>query len=400
MYKLCGGTFFVLLLNSKKEGVETDILCNMLKILRPNMFFSKTVIKEQTKKFKLCKDHSNLATEFENSEVQEMLTEDIEFRYDELLGRTNTFIDNYIDTTSITHKAEILVKAVLEVINQDDSIPVDQEFYILPNGKSVTKKRLASINKVYLPSFVLGILYYVMMNIKDNKEGVKTYDRWCPQLASGTKRKYIANIGENSNRKIVLIKKPDEYAHYELMELSGEKIRLYVKPLPSDSDCDITTTTIMATDTIEEFAKEDYIELFVSPQEDKKIKELIDDCNELICCVNKYHGSTNKADIATLSQTKKHFFYKWLSFPHKFKDDSVQKWSDYILSKIEHNKAIDINNITINPVKLNISELPVYHLDDHFKRPKYHFPNGAEVKTSSDQQIKNIMSVIQKKKNK
>ena len=69
-----------------------------------------------------------------------------------------------------------LVKAVLELIEQDKSIPDNQQFYILPDGKPVTKEQLVYIKTVYLPSFILGVLYYVMMNIKDNREGVETYD--------------------------------------------------------------------------------------------------------------------------------------------------------------------------------------------------------------------------------
>lgn len=399
MYKLCGGTLLVLILNSRKKNKnEISLLETMLGVLSSELDIERSTQKEQTKKFKICKEHSMLATPFEKRAMQDKMAKDIRESYDYLLERTKKFVENYVDTDSDTHKDEILVKAILEVIEQDTSISDDKEFYILPNGKSVTKERLVSIKKIYLPSFMLGVLYYVMMNIKDNKDGAETYDKWCPKPHSGTMRRYTANIGENSSRQIVLINTPDEYDIFELLDLADELVLLYVKPIPSDSNFDITTTTFIIADNIDEFEKEDYIELQVSSCDGRKIKELIADCNELICCVNKYHDSVNKNDIVTLNQTKECFFNKWLSFPHKFEDSSTQELSDNILLRIEQNKVIDIENITIIPKKLKITELPKNSLDSFFKTQKIHYYNCPE--ETLDSKIKHLTSISQKKKNK
>lgn len=388
MYKLCGGTLLVLLLNSRKAEIkETSILEAMLKLLNPNLFINKSTLKEQTKKFKICKEHSNLATPFEEEAMQNVMTECILSHYDELLVSMTKFIDDNIDTVSDTHKDEILVKAVLDVIEQDNSIPMDQEFYILPEGKSVTKERLISIQKVYLPSFILGVLYYVMMNIKDNKEGTETYEKWCPKPDSGTIRKYTANIGENSSRQVVLINTSDEYDYYELLDLAGEQITLYVKPIPTDDDYDIITTTVIVTDTIDDSEKEDYLKLKGSLYDIKKIKELITDCNELICCVNKYRNSANRDEVNKLSRTKFDFFHKWLFYPYKFEGSLIQKWGDFILSKIEQSETIDISNRTVTPtpIKLNITKVPVMK----YKTQKFHCLNSTEENGTTNQRENN-----------
>lgn len=52
---------------------------------------------------------------------------------------------------------------------------------------------------------------------------------WCPKPQYGTKRKYTANIGENSSRHILLLKSPEEYSYHELLELSDEAVTCYIK---------------------------------------------------------------------------------------------------------------------------------------------------------------------------
>lgn len=224
MYKLCGGTLLVLLSNSRKNRIsETSLLINMLKIFDPNTHSNDPHLTVTKDKFKQCKTHSALATPFEKKAMQDKMTKDIRESYVELLNRTKDFVKNYIDTDSTTNKDVILIKAILEVIEQDTSISDNQEFYILSNGKSITKKELVSIEKVYLPAFILGVLYYVMMNIKDNKEGAETYASWCPKPESGTVRTYTANLGENSIKQIVLIDSPEKEERSEQYDSTNEQ---------------------------------------------------------------------------------------------------------------------------------------------------------------------------------
>lgn len=346
MYKLCGGTLFVLLLHSSKTKNETNFLCDILKIFYPKLYINSSNIKVKKDKFKRCKEHSELATPFENSSLQIKLTNDISNYYDELLKRTSDLITNYIDTDSDLHKEELLVKAVIEVIEHDESIPNNQVFYILPNGKAVTKEKLISIKKIYFPSFLLGILYYVIINIKDNKEGADTYDEWCPKPNSGTKRKYTANIGEKSKKQVVLVKTPDEYDYYELLDLAGELIKFYIKRIPINDEYDIATTTIVITDKINESENNNYLEFRTVSCDCKVINYFINNCNKLICSV-KNNQSNNEKNKCLLGDVKLEFYKKWLSYPHKFDDASIQTWFYFILDKIYSSKIIDINNITI-----------------------------------------------------
>ena len=71
MCKLCGGTFLVLLLHSSKIGIkETAFLSDILKVIKPDIYIDNNSLKEQTKKLKICKEHSSLATPFEDASIQ------------------------------------------------------------------------------------------------------------------------------------------------------------------------------------------------------------------------------------------------------------------------------------------------------------------------------------------
>ncbi len=67
--------------------------------------------------------------------------------------------------------------------------------YIEPNGEKKKKAALGDLKEVCLPSFLLGVWHYVVVNRKDNGIGKKTYDMWCPSAGRG-QRKFTAHIGE------------------------------------------------------------------------------------------------------------------------------------------------------------------------------------------------------------
>jgi hypothetical protein len=375
MYKLCGGTLLVLLVHSGKKGTtETSLLSETLKVFKSDLFIDNCTLKEQTKKFKLCKEHSSLATPFEDASIQIKLANEINNNYNELLKRTSEFINNSIDTDPQTNKDEVLVKALLEVIEKDNSIPNQQKFYILPNGKSVKKSILLSMTKFYLPSFLLGILYYVILNIKDNKEGAETYNEWCPKPKSGTQRKYIANIGETSTKQISLLNSPDEYSYHELLELADEAITFFVKKIHfnDDYDYDIATTPIIFSDNIDSCKKDDYIEFLINSHDYHYISSFINDFNNLISYTSKYQNSNNKEDINILGYAKQDFFRMWISFPRRFDNNSVQEWFRNTLDKIEKSKIIDINNVTICP-KIITPDLQKIFGDQNHLSQKTHY---------------------------
>ncbi|MCR5110665.1 MAG: hypothetical protein K6B38_07110 [Ruminococcus sp.] len=120
----------------------------------------------------------------------------------------NNLCDSVDISCDIGKRAIRSTIAVIEVILNDEDISEETSFHISPDGQSVSKKELRSMNNFYLPSFLLGVLYYVMMNISDNWKGEDTYNEWCPPVSGKKERPYKANIGENSSRNIELSPKP------------------------------------------------------------------------------------------------------------------------------------------------------------------------------------------------
>lgn len=120
----------------------------------------------------------------------------------------NNLCDSVDISCDIGKRAIRSTIAVIKVILNDEDISEETSFHISPDGQSVSKKELRLMNNFYLPSFLLGVLYYVMMNISDNWKGEDTYNEWCPPVSGKKERPYKANIGENSSRNIELSPKP------------------------------------------------------------------------------------------------------------------------------------------------------------------------------------------------
>lgn len=105
------------------------------------------------------------------------------------------FVNDFLDVSGAVHKDVNLVRALVDLIQQDQTIKATDEFYIEPNGEKKKKAALGDLKKVCLPSFLLGIWHYIVVNRKDNSAGQTTYDAWCPSNGRA-QRKYTAHMGE------------------------------------------------------------------------------------------------------------------------------------------------------------------------------------------------------------
>lgn len=189
-----------------------------------------------------------------------------------------------------------------------------------------------------------AVLYYVMMNIKDNKDGAETYDKWCPKPKSGTQRKYAANIGENSKRQITLIDTPEDYVKSELLSLTDELSLLYVKKFPTEKEYDITAISFVATDHISDINSEEYNRLELNPQDYINLQSFINDYNTLIDNVNKYSECNNIDELNLLEKTKLHFLNVWLQNHVSFENQEADNLFKDILERIKASSKINISN--------------------------------------------------------
>ena len=220
-YRLCGGTFFTLLsharlpMPSKAESyagirsgrTEPELLWALTRIAHPDApekpAINEKSLKDGTRDFKACLNWGHGYFQLGDKAVHRAFDEYIRTRYREALSSMIHLVNDFIDTTKSTKKDECLVKALVEVLDKDDSIDNGQPFYVCANGGCLTKRDILETTEIYLQPFLLGIWHYVLTGVENNIVGKETYNDWCPPKG-GALREYVKTLGEDSQRKITL----------------------------------------------------------------------------------------------------------------------------------------------------------------------------------------------------
>ena len=220
-YRLCGGTFFTLLLQARKQrmgvrehykgmsdGMADPILLMALaEIAIPDYRVPDasmmTTVKSATSRYKSCQANGGTYFPFTDVAVVASFDGRVKNDYSRCLSAMNSYVEDYIDVCGETKKDEYLVKALVEVIASDATIDANQPFYVCEDGSVLTKAQICATSELCLQSFLLGIWHYIILFVQDNKVGVDTYNEWCP-ARGGAPRDYTAAIGENSTKAITL----------------------------------------------------------------------------------------------------------------------------------------------------------------------------------------------------
>ena len=214
--RLCGGTFMTLVIQALRQRKKArehykgesdklndpDVLVGLITVINadykdPGM----AVLKTKANDYKSCKLSKGQYLPF--GEKLTIGVFDKRVQEDYLVARNDmsTFVDRFIETGTMLQKDVRLVKALIDLIDQDDSIDDDVEFPIGENGELVRKDHFGDLDKVCLPSFLLGIWHFIVVNRKNNKVGQDTYDIWCPENGGGT-REYEGHIGQSITKEI------------------------------------------------------------------------------------------------------------------------------------------------------------------------------------------------------
>lgn len=217
--RLCGGIFFTLLLQARKprKGVrehyrgesdglsDPEMMVALIKVVIPDYneptATTKATFKGNTSDYKSCKISQSTYLPFNDSDVISAFDSRIKNEYLSSLAAMSHFITGFIDSGTSIKKDERLVKALLELIDVDDSIDDAQVFYIGESGQGITKATLRSMNDFYLQSFLLGVWHFIIANRDDNKAGKATFDLLCPPRG-GAERKYEGKLGDAITRAI------------------------------------------------------------------------------------------------------------------------------------------------------------------------------------------------------
>ena len=249
--RLSGGTVFTLILEARQQryGVrehfagdsdglsEMDTLIGLAQVMVPDLKRpAKTredTVQGNTTEFKICKTAGGKGYyPFSNRQSKKAFDDRVKGYYAEALKAMCDFVKNFIWVKGSDKQDVNLVKALLDLIERDDSINNSQVFYIMPEGKPVTKQRIDQIDgeDVCLESFLLGVWHYAIMRREGNTIGKATMNEWCPSKG-GAPREYEGHMGENLSRNIRLtylgdVEVPDqdeEIEHIEAEVVEGTK---------------------------------------------------------------------------------------------------------------------------------------------------------------------------------
>ena len=220
-YKLCGGTFFVLISEARKgmlsyddrykgesSGLsEPELLAGLTRCAIPDLgkplASEQQSLKDSTRDFKTCNGKGGNYYQLGKSAIKASFDNRVKTDYFAALTDMMKCVDTFLDINTSTKKDEYLVKALIEVIDQDSDIDDNQELYVCEDGSAMTKKQICEASVICLQPFLLGIWHYVVTKV-DNTIGQDTYNKWCPPQGGAT-REYQAAIGENSMRKVKIM---------------------------------------------------------------------------------------------------------------------------------------------------------------------------------------------------
>ena len=208
--RLCGGTFFTLILQALRQRMnarehysgdsdglsDPEVLVGLLRVI--NSAYEdpgKEKLKTIANNYKRCDTSTSIYLPFGDDQVINAFDKTVRTDYQLALNRMIEFANKFLDIGEPVHKDVSLVRALIDLIQQDQSINEDDEFYIDPTGQIKKKTAFGGLKEVCLPSFLLGVWHYVVVNRKDNSVGKETYDVWCPSTGGG-QRKYTAHMGE------------------------------------------------------------------------------------------------------------------------------------------------------------------------------------------------------------
>lgn len=208
--RLCGGTFFTLVLQALRQRMKArehysgdsdglsdpEVLVGLIKVINPDYADpGKENLKGTANNYKACKTSNSTYLPFNDDQVVTVFDITVRTNYQTALNGMIGFINDFLDLSESVHKDANLVRALVDLIQQDQSIKESDEFYIGQNGEKKKKAALGNLKEVCLPSFLLGVWHYIVINRRDNTVGKITYDAWCPSNDRAP-RKYTAHMGE------------------------------------------------------------------------------------------------------------------------------------------------------------------------------------------------------------
>lgn len=211
--RLCGATVFSLILHAREEAMkqrehlkghaDARVIPNtMLELLwvmtgdRLNLDGRATeTFGTNVNRYRFGKIAGGAHVHLEkNSDTVKAFDREVKENYAELLHRMDEMIDKFLEVGTGKEKDKNLVKAFLDLIDQDRQIKSDDLFYVMPDGSSLIKTEVLQLRHICFPSFVLGVWHYALAYPENNREAEATMEILCPK-GKRNQRLYRGSLG-------------------------------------------------------------------------------------------------------------------------------------------------------------------------------------------------------------
>ena len=228
---LCGGTFFALLLQAKRfrrkardkfqggtDGLnDTDVMKGLIYVITGQAVDPyNDSFKKNTSEYKSCKYNGGTYIPFNEVSTINNFDNAVKNKYSDTLDRMSEFTNEYLIVES-SEKREWLIKALLDVIEQDVEIKDKDLFYICSNGYAVSKSALSEISNIEFEPFLVGVLHYILINRKNNALGRSTFESWHTRPSAHSEWNFVSDIGCGVTRSITVFMmavKKEDYADF------------------------------------------------------------------------------------------------------------------------------------------------------------------------------------------
>lgn len=209
--RLTGGVFLTLIAREKvaysgKNAYNGDkdkmklpsVMAGLINVAKPEFEpLRGRSFETEAGKYRKCELSDFASIRLSDTAVKVPFDEIVRNNYSDALRRMCTFADRFIDSSD-KFKIERLVRSIIEIIQQDDSIDDCERFYIGINGSYYEKHQIICMEKFHLESFLLGIWHFIIMQRPDNIQDLQVFDGWLERRGEARSRlEFVSNIGED-----------------------------------------------------------------------------------------------------------------------------------------------------------------------------------------------------------
>lgn len=340
---LCGGILFSLILQARKartkardkfnsgsDGLnDTDVMMGLVEVVTGDSFVSSQgkTFGKCTTQFKTCQDYGTTYIPFTDASVISSFNSSLKQKDSDLLNRMSEFISKYINDM----RSEWLVKALFEVIQNDEEIPQDTAFFISIE-KTVVKYELENVTEIELPIFLLSVLGFIITERSDNTKGRPTFEAWHTQSGPKSPWKYKADIG-NSITRIITVKTKCELLEPKVVDTVSLESRNFDREKKAQKEF------------IEIPEEQPSGEFPYSSEDNLLLQEFTADYDEIMFTLIGENYADSLLDMTLPCKIKDLYESKWISKADAFLDPSLKSYVFGLLGELNNicNSFLDGN---------------------------------------------------------